>query len=567
MIISAELYYDLLVDERMKLSEDGPTLQQTVFGWVVSGRVPGRLVSGAKTHSHSCATADIRDLLTRFWELDSCHSRSTYSPEESACKDLFARTTTRDEDGKYVVTLPIKDYLLKQLGESKSIALKRFLGLEERFELKPEWKAQYKDFIDEYLKLGHMRPTTEEAEPSPAYYLPHHAVIKPDSLTTKLRVVYDASCKTSTGISLNDALMVGPVVQEDLLSISIRFRFHRIAVVADVEKMYRMVKVDPHDQHLQRILWRNTPDEPIGTYELTTVTYGTASAPYLATRCLAQLGSEGAATHQRAAKALKEDFYVDDMLTGADSIEDGKLLIREMRELTDSRGFSLRKWASNERGLLAELPNHLLDERIMLELDSSSSHVKTLGLLWEPRTDSFLFCSPNWNNNPPITKRIVLADAARLFDPLGLIGPVVVQAKIFLQQLWKQKTDWDEPLNEELQSYWLEYRRNLMTLNSFSIPRWTGYSRSKTELEIHGFCDASEAAYGACIYLRSTSVDGTITTRLVTSKSKVAPLEDLSRKKKKQSIPRLKLSSALTLSHLYEKVCSSIQSLGDSAHN
>ncbi|XP_055527073.1 uncharacterized protein LOC129719703 [Wyeomyia smithii] len=277
MIIGAELYYDLLVDGRMKLSEDGPTLQQTVFGWVVSGRVPGRLVSGAKTHSHSCATADIRDLLARFWDHESCHSKSTYSPEESACEDLFARTTTRDEDGKYVVTLPKKDYLLKQLGESKSIALKHFLGLEIRFELKPEWKAQYKDFIAEYLKLGHMRPVSEETEPSPAYYLPHHAVIKPDSLTTKLRVVFDASCKTSTGISLNDALMVGPVVQEDLLSISIRFHLHRIAVVADVVKMYRMVKVHPHDQHLQRILWRNTPDEPIGTYELTTVTYGTAS--------------------------------------------------------------------------------------------------------------------------------------------------------------------------------------------------------------------------------------------------------------------------------------------------
>ncbi|XP_055522656.1 uncharacterized protein LOC129716841 [Wyeomyia smithii] len=138
MIIGAELYYDLVVDGRMKLSEDGPTLQRTVFGWVVSGRVPGRLVSSAKTHSHSCATADIRDMLARFWEFESRHSKSTYSPEESACEDLFARTTTRDEDGKYVVTLPKKDYLLKQLGESKSIALKRFLGLEKRFKLKPE---------------------------------------------------------------------------------------------------------------------------------------------------------------------------------------------------------------------------------------------------------------------------------------------------------------------------------------------------------------------------------------------------------------------------------------------
>ncbi|XP_058836359.1 uncharacterized protein LOC131692951 [Topomyia yanbarensis] len=323
--------------------------------------------------------------------------------------------------------------------------------------------------------------------------------------------------------------------------------------------MYRMIKVQPSDQHFQRILWRNFADEPIRTYELTTVTYGTASAPYLATKCLQTLAIEGAASYPNAAKSLKENFYVDDMLTGVDTIEDGKLLVQEMVELTESGGFTLRKWVSNEPQLLEDLPENLLDDRTTLELDSSSSPVKTLGLLWEHRSDRFMFRSPAWNDHFPITKRIVLADAARLFDPLGLIGPVIVQAKIFLQQLWKQKCDWDEPLATESQNFWLEYRRNLLALESLHVPRWTGFSTTSVSTEIHGFCDASEVAYGACLYLRSTSADGSVTVRLITAKSRVAPLEDPDRKKKRQSIPRLELSSALLLSHLYEKLVCSIQ--------
>ncbi|XP_053691586.1 uncharacterized protein LOC128740101 [Sabethes cyaneus] len=146
MIIGAECYYDLLIDGKIKLSQDGPTLQQTVFGWIVSGRVPGRHVEDTRTVSHACATADIRDLLAKFWELESCHSKSIFSVEESTCEDLFHRTTTRDPEGRYVVTLPKKQYVLRQLGESKSIATKRFLGLERRFQLNPELKVQYQDF-------------------------------------------------------------------------------------------------------------------------------------------------------------------------------------------------------------------------------------------------------------------------------------------------------------------------------------------------------------------------------------------------------------------------------------
>ncbi|XP_038106576.1 uncharacterized protein LOC119766213 [Culex quinquefasciatus] len=555
VIIGAEFYMDLLTDERVKPAADGPTLHNTVFGWIISGRLPGNVPESTSLVS----VAAIDELLTRFWELETCRTKSTHSIEESTCEQLFEETTVRDETGRFVVTLPKKKYAVQRLGESRSTAIKRFLGLEKRLSANPDLKQQYSDFIHEYEAMGHMkRVAGDTAGGELAYYLPHHCVLRPDSTTTKLRVVFDASCRTSTGVALNDA----PVVQDDLLDIALRFRLHAVAIVADIAKMYRMIRVQPDDQTLQRIVWRDNVDEPIRIYELTTVTYGTASAPYLATKCLQKLGEIGEKTHPSAAKVLKRDFYVDDMLAGAHTFAEGKELVAEMVDLMESGGFSLRKWHSNSRDILLDVPEHLRDERTLLELDTSDATVKTLGLVWEPSTDCFRFRSPKWNDVAVITKRVVASDMAMIFDPYGLIGPVVVQTKIFVQKLWRMELDWDAALPEDLQEYWREYRRNLAGLDSMSIPRWIGTGADDQNVQLHGFCDASVNAYGACIYIRTVSANGDVTVRLLASKSRIAPLENLKKKKRKQSIPRLELASALLLAHLYEKVANAINFRG-----
>ncbi|XP_055613760.1 uncharacterized protein LOC129760181 [Uranotaenia lowii] len=498
MIIGAEYFCDLLRSGKLKVSDNGPTLQETEFGWVVSGRVSDSSVATLESPvSSDCfvsSTANLEDMIAKFWELESCNTNSILSVEESVCEQMFKETTIRNSEGKFVVTLPKKRGVLRNL------------------------------------------------------------VLKPESTTTKLRVVFDASCRTSTGVSLNDALMVGPTVQNDLLSIILRFRLHRYAISADIEKMYRMVQVQQPDQHLQRILWRDTPDEPVKTFELTTVTYGTASAPYLATRCLKQLAEDGSASHPIGSRVVRDSFYVDDCLVGADSVEEGKHLVEETTDLTNSAGFNLRKFNSNSPEILASIPEDLKDKKSVLEFDSSDSTVKTLGLKWDTESDNFCFSIPHWrSSSSQITKRSVHSDAACLFDPLGLVGPVVVQAKMIIQQLWRLKVGWDDPLDEQYQNLWKEYKQSLMPLESLSVPRWLGFSKDCVSVQLHGFCDASEVAYGACLYLRCVTVDGQISVRLVTAKSRVAPLENLKRSKRKTSIPRLELSSALQLSHLYEK--------------
>ncbi|XP_062556861.1 uncharacterized protein LOC134221689 [Armigeres subalbatus] len=436
LILGVDIFYDLLRDGQIKHGGGDPVLQNTALGWVVSGKVQAKIPSASVSNfAHVAPSPTIEDQLSWFWEIESCRT----------------------------------------FGSSKDIADRRFYSLERRLNATPALKEAYTAFIHEYEQLGHMQPISDaETHTLPSYYLPHHCIVRPDSITTKLRVVFDASCSSDSGVSLNDALLVGPVIQDDLLSIVMRFRMPQFAIIADIEKMYRQIRVRKCDHPLQRIRWRDSATQPLQTFQLTTVTYGTSSAPYLATKCLQKLAEDGPDNHPETAMVLGRDFYMDDMLTGTDSIEE-------------------------------------------------------------------------------VTKQIVLSDIAHLFDPLGLAGPVLVQAKLFLQDLWRDGCDWKEPLNENRQHQWLELRDSFQHLTANRIPRWVVATTGVVSLEVHGFSDASERAYGACIYLRAVSSTGSIHVNLLTAKSKIAP-NGKSKRAGIVSLPRLKLCGALLLSHLFEKV-------------
>lgn len=181
----------------------------------------------------------------------------------------------------------------------------------------------------------------------PHCYIPHHAVLKESSTSTKVRVVFDASCKTSSGYSQNDTLLFGPVVQDDLLTIILRFRTYAIAIVVDVEKMYTQILHNHTDRNLLRIRYRKSPLESISTYELNTVTYGTASAPFLATRTLQQVAHDYEDKYPKAVNPVMHDFYVDDLLTGATDLAEAIEVRKQITAMLELAGFELRKWASN----------------------------------------------------------------------------------------------------------------------------------------------------------------------------------------------------------------------------
>ncbi|XP_011883661.1 PREDICTED: uncharacterized protein LOC105570821, partial [Vollenhovia emeryi] len=351
----------------------------------------------------------------------------------------------------------------------------------------------------EYLKLGHMKQVDVHPNEDITYYLPHHCVFKNPNQPSKIRVVFDASCKSDVGTSLNDMLWVGPVIQEDLMSIVMRFRTYSYVLVADIVKMYRQVLVHPSQTSLQRILWRADPMADVETYELATVTYGTSSASFLVTRCLKHLAEQYSSRYPLASKCISRDFYVDDLLTGADTIQEAASIRDQTIQLLKKGQFELDKWASNCPQLLESLNNKNC-EPINID-DGVSTHI--LGIQWNQASDTFHFSYEPGEGHAKISKRTILSDISKLFDPLGLLGPTIVIAKLILQELWRSDVQWDESVPQTIHSRWLTFKSQLEELNQLSIQRCVKPGTSRQHMQIHGFCDASKDAYGACVYIRT----------------------------------------------------------------
>ncbi|KAF2895031.1 hypothetical protein ILUMI_11143 [Ignelater luminosus] len=225
--------------------------------------------------SGSINRVDIQNQLERFWELEETEvKRKTLTKEENLCERHFIETHKRDETGRFTVSLPLKQEYTR-LGDTKQVAIKRFLTLERKFSRDNNLKPTYSEFMSHYVEMGHMTKINEDhlSGNNTVYYLPHHPVEKQSSVTTKLRVVFNASQPSTSGKSLNDMLLVGPNIQDDLFAILIRFRRHTYVINADIAKMYRQINVEDSQRDLQRILWREDPNQELAHYRVNTVTY------------------------------------------------------------------------------------------------------------------------------------------------------------------------------------------------------------------------------------------------------------------------------------------------------
>lgn len=549
ILLGAAEYAKIIKNGLVKGEEGAPIAQNTELGWIISGNSNKKTPAENISIRSMVSTAEVNEFLKKFWEINEISNQKQQTSEEKECEEHFNRTHRRLENGRYVVQLPLRDNKV-ELGQTKNMAVATFLQLEKKFARNKDYFNQYKQFIDEYIELGHMVETNENAQD--INYLPHHAVFK-ESSTTKIRVVFDASRKSSNQKSLNDNLMVGPTIQPDMVTIMMRWRKHRIAFTADIEKMYRQILVHKEHTNLQRIIWRNAPNERLRDYKLVTVTYGTSCAPYLAIKTLNQLAFDEEKNSPDAAKIIRNDFYVDDVASGADNVEQAMQFQRELKETLASGGFNLRKWASNSPELLRAVPEY--DREVKMHHDiiiDSSATIKTLGIKWNPSADTFEF-KINTADKETGTKRELLSEIAALYDPLGWLAPVIIKAKILIQESWSTGIGWDEKLPVEIKNNWAKIKNELPTIESIKIPRWINTS-GNTQIQLHGFCDASESAYAAVIYIKTININGEINVSLLTAKTKVAPL-----KKDKITIPRLELCGATLLATLAQQVINAMQ--------
>ena len=319
-----------------------------------------------------------------------------------------------------------------------------------------------------------------------------------------------------------------------------------MAISGDIAKMYWEVELAEPDRSLHRFLWRKHPLDPIVDYEMKRVTFGVAASPYLAVKTLQQTAGS---TCPLASYHIVESFYVDDLLAGANSAAEALELYTSLRQLLTKGGFNLCKWRSSSNMVTQAIHPDLREKLPIKTLTDvhASTHPKALGLGCNSDSDT-MFTSLNLAPTCTPTKRGIIADVAKTFDVLGWISPCIVVMKIMYQQLWEEELGWDEEIPKHFQDHHKLWKTQLPLLSDRRLPRcYYRVDCPYTSIHIHGFSDASEKAYSAVMYIRSTYANHPPLVSLVSSKTKVAPIKSM-------SIPRLELCGAGLLAKLVTSV-------------
>ncbi|KAL0810543.1 hypothetical protein ABMA28_010663 [Loxostege sticticalis] len=550
VLIGASLFPHLFLPDVVHSSRDSsaPSALHTVLGYVVMGTaptIPTFFNHQALTCCHAQEPVAIDSLVRRFWELEELHSTPpAQHPADVECEEFYKATTTRDPvTGRYVVGLPFNEDVYS-LGNSLEIARKRFMCLERKLEASPKLRSAYDDVIKDYLDKDYIAPAPhyESRDPEPIYVIPHHGVVREDKTSTRLRIVMDASCKTSTGRSLNDILHPGPNLQGDLFKILLNFRLFAVAMTADCRQQFLQIIMREADRRYQCFLYRFSPQDPLVLYQFNRVCFGLTSSPYHALRTVRQLIDDDGAKYPLASRVASSSLYMDDLAFSLPDESEAVSASQQLIELFKGARWDLVKWNSNSQFVLNNLPaSYKL--RNDVEFDKSVQH-KILGLHWSIEDDSFYF-KISIPDNDTCTKRSILSTVARLWDIMGFVAPTVVYAKLLIKQLWLLHLDWDDVPPPSIIKMWKQFCTELPSLNELRIPRHVGAFENSV-ITLLGFSDASENAYGAVVYLHVSTVAGN-TVQLVCAKTKVAPTKPV-------SIARLELCGAVLMSKLLRAV-------------
>ena len=503
-----------------------PGAQLTAFGWVLSGPIQAQEASPqliTTGHVQPLSNDELYDLGCKFWQAESADPpEETLSAVEAQVEQHYEETVTYSPtDLRYQVTLPRKPDCLP-LGVSRPQAVKRYHSNEASISRRGVNK-DFQDQIQGYLDAGHAEPVPTSEMQLPHFYLPMHSVVEQSSTSTKLRVVFDGSAPSTTGISLNNLLQVGPTLHPTLADILIKFRTYPVALTADVSKMYREVELHPTDRDLHRFVWRPTPQEDLQDFRMTRVTFGVSASPYLAIKTLQQTAKDHGADYPTASNHIVSSFYVDDLLAGAQNPEQAKQLFNQLRSILHKGGFNLCKWRSSDSTVLQSIPTDLQEKLLTKDATTlqASAEPKALGLQWDSKEDAM---SPSIHipSSYRPTKRGIISDVSKTFDVLGWIAPAVLPMKILYQTLWEKGQEWDGLAPPNVIKEHETWRQQLPCLSTKKLQRCYTSHPQPVRQELHGFSDASKKASGAVIYLRTTYKSHKPTVSLVSAKTKVA---------------------------------------------
>ena len=364
------------------------------------------------------------------------------------------------------------------------------------------------------------------------HYIPHHAVHK-DSATTPIRIVFDCSCKESIqSASLNDCLEPGPMLLNDLSSIIIRFRVHNFSFATDIEKAFLHIRLHPDDRDYTRFLWLSNPNDlnsHLLTYRFQAVLFGATSSPFILNAVLRHHLQQ---YQTMVAEDISHNLYVDNIISGCSSEDAVTQYYQQARQIMNEAKFNLRSWASNSSKL-----NSVARQDASAD---TNTIVNILGIQWTTKNDLLHLAPTNTTNiKKLVTKREILQQSCKTFDPLGFATPVTIRAKILIQTLWEKGVAWDEPLDTVLCQEWSTIFRDIVSISDLMIPRqYFNCELKMCKAELHLFCDASIKAYGTIAFFCQEAE-----TTFIMSRGRVAPLKTL-------TLPQLELLGALTAARL-----------------
>lgn len=462
-----------------------------------------------------------------------------------------------DEQNKFWITSYPWLKNPETLPDNYNAALKTLQSTENSLRKDPQWAKTYTEQITDMKERGVVRRLEkEEIEKwsQPCYYISHLAVSNPKSQSTPVRMVFN-SAQVYKGVSLNSYLAKGPdSYRNTLLGILLRWREEAIPIVGDIRKMFHQVRMELLEQHCHRFLWRDMESarEP-DIYAILRVTMGDRPAPAIATEALFKTAEMCRDDYPRAAEFILNSSYVDDLIDSVSTPQEAVELAQETEYVLAQGGFRVKCWQSTTEKLQG---NELKR--------TEEGNTGVLGVSWNPKEDSVSTpavlnfsdkkhghrTEPNLKMEdlphriPDIlTKRLVLQQTMSMYDPLGLVAPFTLKAKILLREAWRLELDWDDPLPPTLYQSWVKFFRSMFLMENLSFPRCLKPSGVVGDPWLILMSDGSELAYGAVAYVRWQCADGTIEVRLLMSKCRISPVN-------KVSIPRMELNGAVLSTRL-----------------
>lgn len=533
------------------------------LGWLVFGATPGKQAGVSKVlHVGIPVSAPVE--MSDFWSTESmgvevkpclCKPGRLSQVEREEAKVI--EESCKKSGKQWLIPYPWKRDP-KMLPDNKRQALKRLEATERQLAKDPEQAKAYTRQIKEMedMKFARkLKPQELKSYEGPVHYIAHHGVVKPEKKSTPLRIVYNSSA-IYQGHRLNDYWLKGPDLLNNLFGVILRFREERVAISGDVSKMYHRVLIPEVDQHVHRFLWRDMEvDREPDVYIKTVLTFGDKPAPAMAQIALRKTAEEHQQSYPQAAKALKENSYMDDICDSVKTVEKAQELTKDLDTVLETGGFKVKGWVSNED--LENDGQHPEEEQAMKILHGEGEE-KVLGIAWNNKTDNLTFkvkadlakmttLDGAIPEQTKLTKRKILSNIARIYDPIGIAAAFIIRAKIGMQRLWQKGYEWDQELPLDDCQEWYKLFQEFEKLNDVTFPRCVTPKDSFGKPELCIFADASREAFGTCAYLRWQTTKQEYDVRFIAAKSRVAPLKEL-------TIPRLELQAAVLAARLYKTI-------------